>query len=72
MKQGLTEKQRRALDFIEEFHGEKRFMPSIAEISKACGLKSKTGAGTLVNALIKRGYLVKGDGARSMALREWQ
>lgn len=55
----MTPQQRKALDFIERFYGERRYSPSLQEVADHLGLCSKSGAHRLVKGLIRSGNLVQ-------------
>lgn len=62
-----TKKQRRLLDFIEQFITEHGYSPSYREIMNGCDYTSVATVALHVNSLIQRGHLRKRDhSARSL------
>src|SRR5260221_297069 len=53
----MTRKQAECLAFIAKYIEAYRQPPSMADIMVACGLKSKSGAARLVDALEERGFI---------------
>ncbi len=69
MSDGITPKQKTVLDFITTFINDNGYSPSIAEISKATKLKSRSSVHAMLGRLISRGLLLKTDyEARSLQL----
>lgn len=65
----LTTTQAAILDFLTTFHAEAGFMPSTREIQARFGYASQTAAVNHLNALVRKGALVKGEGkARALVL----
>jgi repressor LexA len=54
---GLTERQRQILDFIQEALKNRGFPPTIREIGEACGLTSPSSVSHQLAALEKKGFL---------------
>ena len=68
-KQSLTERQDEALEFIRAFIREHRKPPTMKEIGAALGMRSTNGVYKLLNALQKKGHLVRQAGqARGLQL----
>ncbi len=55
----ITEKQTRVLNFIKDFITEKKYSPSVREISKAIGYKSSKSAHDIIKELEKKGIISK-------------
>lgn len=69
--QGLTEKQRTALDYIESFIETHGFSPSFREIQNGLNLASIASVTQYISALIRKGYLSKeSKGARTLSLEK--
>ena len=69
MSYGITPKQKAVLDFITTFINDNGYSPSLAEISEATKLKSRSSVHAMLNRLISRGLLLKTDyEARSLQL----
>lgn len=67
-RRGLTPGQRSLLNFIEAYSASRSIMPSFDEMKDAMGLHSKSGVHRMVVSLERRGHLVRGRGAREMAV----
>jgi SOS-response transcriptional repressor LexA len=66
---GLTAQQSHALTFLRSYIGERGRPPSLDQIASACGLRSKSGAHRLVEALEERGHIRRlSNRARSIVL----
>lgn len=64
----LTDRQRQLLEFIEDhirIHG---FPPSIREMADHMGIRSTNGVNDHLKALMKKGYIAKGQGLKSRAI----
>jgi repressor LexA len=57
MVEGLTERQREALQFIAEMVGQRGYPPSVREIGEALGLNSSSTVHSHLQALQRKGYL---------------
>ena len=66
--QGLTERQREILDFIQARIEEQGYPPTIREIGEVMGIRSTNGVNDHLKALERKGYL-KREGLKSRALR---
>ncbi|WP_374467416.1 hypothetical protein [Ferrovibrio sp.] len=53
----LSPGQKRVLDFIVEYHGQRVFVPSYQEIVDKLGLRSKGNVCRYIEALVERGHL---------------
>lgn len=53
----LSERQKRMLDFIAEYSGEKGYPPSIREIGQAVGISSTSVVNYNLNRLVDEGYI---------------
>ena len=60
---GLTRRQREILEWILDVVGEKGYFPSFREIGDAFGLRSPASVARHIDALVKKGFLVR-DGDR--------
>ncbi|MCX5782112.1 MAG: transcriptional repressor LexA [Elusimicrobia bacterium] len=58
-KQELTDRQNEILDFIKNHIDSKGFPPSIDEIMKNFGIKSPTGVTDHLNALARKGHILR-------------
>jgi repressor LexA len=56
---GLTRQQRLLLDFLRDREAQDLAAPSLDEMAAALGLKAKSGALRIVQALEERGYVVR-------------
>jgi repressor LexA len=65
---GLTERQRRVLGFIETHIREHGFPPTIREIGRHLNIKSTNGVSDHLNALQKKGFLTR-EGGKSRTLQ---
>ncbi|MGU3403386.1 LexA family protein [Methylobacterium brachiatum] len=66
---GLTAQQGRALTFLRNYANQHGRPPTFGEIAAACGLRSKSGAHRLIEALEERGHIRRlHDRARSIVL----
>jgi len=64
----LTARQRELLQFVERFIVEEGYPPTLAEIGRAMGIRSKNGVNDHLLALQKKGYLTRSSRARSIRL----
>lgn len=62
----LTRKQKEILDYIKKFAADKKYPPSIREISANFGLSSPATAHVHVKKLIEKGYLKRGKGSNHL------
>jgi repressor LexA len=70
MPSALTEKQKKVLEFIEDYIREEGRPPSIPEIGRKFGIKSPNGVAKHLAALEAKGYIDRGHGARAIRLPE--
>lgn len=56
-KRALTERQRRMLDFLQDFTVKNGYPPSIRQIGKAVGISSTSVVNYNLNRLVEEGYL---------------
>src|SRR5687768_7546594 len=59
MAEGLTDKKRQILDFIEKAQRERGYPPSVREIGEAVGLTSSSTVHSHLTSLQNLGYLVR-------------
>lgn len=64
----LTDRQRRVIDTIRGWISEHGIPPTIRELGRSLGIKSLRGVTTHLDALSKKGYLIRRRGARSLRL----
>ena len=57
MKGKLSDRQRRMLEFIERYHADAGYPPSIREIGEAVGISSTSVVNYNLNRLVEEGYL---------------
>ena len=57
----ITDRQSKVIKFIEQFLIDHGFPPSVREIANHFGLKSASGVHKHIKALVKKGYLSKGE-----------
>lgn len=70
---GLTQKQQKVLNFVEDFINNNQYAPSIREIQKHFKFSSVTTAHKHVNVLKRKGYLSSEAGcSRSLTIEEKQ
>lgn len=70
MKPQLTDRQQSILDFIVEEIQEKGYPPTLREISAQFGISSTQGVRRHIDALEKKGYIVRESGARSITVAQ--
>jgi repressor LexA len=64
-----TEKQARFLEFIEKFHKENGYSPSVRDIAQGLGLASTSGVKSMIDRLVNKGFLNRESGvARSLSI----
>ncbi|MDP4221269.1 MAG: transcriptional repressor LexA [Bacteroidota bacterium] len=68
MREALPPQQSKVLDFIEEFIDVSGYPPSIAEIAEFLGVASTFGVRKHLDALIKKGFLIKGGPGLSRSI----
>src|SRR5579883_680256 len=67
-RDSLPPQQRRVLDYIEEYLEISGYPPSIAEIGDFLGVSSTFGVRKHLDALLKKGFLVRGGAGLSRAI----
>ncbi len=67
-RDGLPRQQRRVLDYIEEYLEISGYPPSISEITDYLGVSSTFGVRKHLDALLRKGFLVRGGPGLSRAL----
>ncbi len=71
-REALPTQQRKVLDFIENFIEISGYPPSITEIGEHLGVSSTFGVRKHVDALVKKGLIVRGGAGLSRTLRPAQ
>lgn len=67
----MTPNQSQCLKFIKSYIDENGLSPTIGEISKAMGMKSRTGSAGLVDKLETDGHITRcGDEARNIRIKD--
>jgi len=57
---GLTDRQRKILDFLIDFHDDHGFPPTLEEIARRFKMANPSGARDHLVALEKKGYIERG------------
>jgi repressor LexA len=68
MAKGLTEKQRKILEFIIDFQKENGFPPTIRELGDAFAIGSLRGVTVHLDALVCKGYMTRERTSRSIRI----
>jgi repressor LexA len=68
MAKGLTEKQRKILEFVIDFQRENGFPPTIREIGESFSIGSLRGVTVHLDALVRKGFISRGRTSRSIRL----
>jgi len=68
MRTELTDRQQSILDFIVEEIQRQGYPPTLREISSRFGISSTQGVRRHIDALEKKGYIVRDSGARSISV----
>ena len=72
----MTRRQLEVYNFIKNYIDKNKISPSYDEILQGCGMKSKSHAFVIINALIKKDYLKKigkyGDARRIIINRDYE
>lgn len=68
MARELTERQRKVVEAIQAWIAEHGFPPTIRELGKRLGIRSLRGVTTHLDALVKKGHLVRKRSARGIRL----
>jgi repressor LexA len=66
----LTDRQKEVFDFLRSFQAEHGWMPSLREIAVELGVSSLNGVAGHLDALERKGWIVRGGGARTIRLLE--
>src|SRR6476661_4853073 len=66
MAKGLTEKQRKILEYIIDFQRENGFPPTIRELGDAFQIGSLRGVTVHLDALVRKGYMTRERTSRSI------
>jgi repressor LexA len=70
MQVTITDKQEKVLDFIRDYYLEKGFAPSLGELQEYLGTKTKRGVVVHLEALERKGFIIRTGGARGIQLQE--
>ena len=70
MQISITEKQERVLGFIRDYFLEKGVAPSLTELQEHLGISTKRGVVTHLEALERKGFIIRTGGARGIHLQE--
>ncbi|WP_410770999.1 hypothetical protein [Fontibacillus sp. BL9] len=62
----LTRRQSEALDFVKSFVANKGYPPSIRELADGMNLLSSSTAFNVLEQLVRKGYIKKGNGPREL------
>lgn len=68
MAKGLTEKQRKILEYIIDFQKENGFPPTIRELGDAFAIGSLRGVTVHLDALVRKGYMTRERTSRSIRI----
>lgn len=68
MAKGLTEKQRKILEYVIDFQKENGFPPSIRELGEAFGIGSLRGVTVHLDALVRKGFITRSRTSRSIRI----
>jgi repressor LexA len=68
MAKGLTEKQRKILEFIIDFQKENGFPPTIRELGDAFAIGSLRGVTVHLDALVRKGFMTRERTSRSIRI----
>ncbi len=66
----ITDKQEKVLDFIRDYYLEKGIAPSLGELQEYLRTKTKRGVVVHLEALEKKGFIIRTGGARGIQLQE--
>lgn len=64
----LTRRQIEALDYIKSFVANKGYPPSIRELAEGMKLLSSSTAFNVLEQLVRKGYIKKGNGPRELQI----
>lgn len=62
----LTRRQAQVLDFIKAFVAKNSYPPTVREIAEHMGLQSSSTAFQFIEQLVRKGYVTKGTGPRTL------
>lgn len=68
LREDLPPQQKRVLDYIEEYIETNNYPPAIAEITEFLGVSSTFGVRKHIDALVKKGFLIRGGTGLSRAI----
>lgn len=68
MAKGLTEKQRKILEYVIDFQKENGFPPTIRELGEAFDIGSLRGVTVHLDALVRKGFITRGRTSRSIRI----
>jgi SOS-response transcriptional repressors (RecA-mediated autopeptidases) len=68
MAKGLTEKQRKILEYIIDFQKDNGFPPTIRELGDAFGIGSLRGVTVHLDALVRKGFMTRERTSRSIRI----
>jgi repressor LexA len=69
MQVSITEKQERALGFIRDYFLDKGIAPSLSELQEALNISTKRGVVTHLEALERKGFIIRTGGARGIQIQ---
>ncbi len=69
MQVTITEKQEKALAFIRDYFLEKGIAPSLTELQEALSISTKRGVVTHLEALERKGFIIRTGGARGIQIQ---
>lgn len=64
----LTRRQAEALDFIKSFVARKGYPPSVRQLAEGLNLQSPSTAFSILEQLVRKGYITKGSNPREMRI----
>lgn len=70
MQVTITEKQDKVLTFIRDYFLEKGVAPSLTELQEHLGVSTKRGVVTHLEALERKGFIIRTGGARGIQLQD--
>ena len=69
MQVSITEKQEQALNFIRDYFLDKGMAPSLSELQDTLGISTKRGVVTHLEALERKGFIIRTGGARGIQIQ---
>lgn len=69
MQVSITEKQEKTLSFIRDYFLDKGIAPSLSELQEALSINTKRGVVTHLEALEKKGFIIRTGGARGIQIQ---